>query len=473
VRWIFEFVEREMTSEEGGFYSALDADTEHEEGKFYTWTQEELKELLTPQEYGLFGGVNGVVDRQPSLDGRYVLQPIEPLPDIAARLKISMGDLAGLLEPAATKLIAARKLRPRPLTDTKIMTDWNGLMIASLADGSRILGNEEYLKSAQRAAELVLTKLRDRDGRLLHVYTNGKAKLPAYLEDYAYLLDGLLALHRATQDARWLDESRRVADQMIEYCWDESAGGFYHTAFDQDVVLARLKPIDDKALPSGNSVAVRALVELARRTGEKRYTETAARTLSAAAGVLATSPGDYPNMARGLGEYLDAGFPAALLAARPRTRDPEVVRAETKVSHDKLKPGQLFQIAVVLDIDSEWHIYANPASRPEYVPTTLDVGGDLPLEELKIQYPKPRTFQAEGIAETVAVYSGESAIKVSAKLGASAEAGNAELKLTLRYQACNNHLCLAPKTVHVIVPVVVAEEGESVRELFPDIFRDE
>ena len=458
-RWIFEFVEREMTSkEDGGFYSALDADSEDEEGKYYTWTAEEAKELLTPGEFALFGWVNGMTDRPPNLDGRYVLQPIEPLPDIAARLQTSMGNLAGLLEPAAKKLTVARNARPRPLTDTKIMTDWNGLMIAALADGSRILGNDAYLRSAERAAELILTKLRDRDGRLLHVYSAGTAKLPAYLEDYAYLLEGLLALHRATQDDRWLDEARRTADQMIEFHWDKSGGGFYHTAFDQDVVLTRMKPVDDKALPSGNSVAVRTLVELARSTGEMRYAEVAGKTLNAFAGMLAMSPGEYPYMACGLGEYLDAGFPADLLIARPRTRDPEVVETSAKVSQDTLQASRTFQLDVSIIVDPEWHVYANPASRPEYVPTTLNVTSDLPLEDLKIQYPESRAFRAEGDSEAVAVYSGRNSIKVSAKLGANAAAGDSELKLTLRYQACNNHQCLAPKTVHVRVPVTVTKE---------------
>jgi hypothetical protein len=177
-------------------------------------------------------------------------------------------------------------------------------------------------------------------------------------------------------------------------------------------------------------------------------------------------------MVRGLGEYLDAGFSASLLAARPPTRDPEVVQTVAKVSHDKLKADGTFQIAVVLDVDSEWHVYANPASRPEYVATTLQVTSELPLEELKIQYPESRTFRAEGDSESVAVYSGKNLIKVSARIGASAAPGNSELKLALRYQACNNHQCLAPKTVQIILPVIVADEGDSVRELFSDLFRE-
>jgi hypothetical protein len=468
-RQIFEFVERELTSEEdGGFYSAIDADSEEEEGKYYAWTQEELNALLSPQEFALFGWVNGVRDREPNFDGRYVLQPIEPLPEIAKRLEISMGDLAGRLESAAKKLIAARNERTRPITDTKIMTDWNGLMIAALADGSRILQNDQYRNSGERAAELILTKLRDRDDRLMHVYAAGTAKLPAYLEDYAFLLEGLLALHRASGDARWLNEARRVADQMIQFCWDESSGGFYRSAIDQDVPVVRAKPIDDKSIPSGNSVATRALVELARRSGEKRYAETAAKTFSAFAGLLTTSPGEYPYMALALGEYLDAGFPPDLLAGRLPARDPEVVQTEAKISRDTLQPGQAFQVTVTINVDPEWHIYANPASLPEYVPTTLKVVGDLPLEDVKIIYPRASQFRTEGIAETIDVYSGKIAIKLSATLGATAKAGNAELKLALRYQACNDHQCLAPKTVNLIVPIVVATDTASIRRVSPD-----
>jgi uncharacterized protein YyaL (SSP411 family) len=467
---IFKFVADEMTSDEGAFYSALDADTDHEEGKFYAWTKEEVEQILTPHEFRLFGSVNGLMG-PPNFEEQYVLQPVDALPEIATRMKISIGDLSGLLEPAAKKLIEARKKRERPLTDTKVMTDWNGLMIAALADGYRILKNEAYLQSAERAATLILTKVRDENGRLLHVYAGGKAKIPAYLDDHAFFLEGLLALHRATKDDRWLDESRRVADQMIEWFWDESNGGFFHTPSDQAVVLARTKPIDDKAIPAGNSSAVRALVELARNTGDKRYAEFAGRTLSAFAGMLATSPGEYPYMARGLGEYHDGGFPPSLLTARPPTREPEVVRARAQVSHDKLQRGKTFQIRVEFIVDSEWHIYANPASRPEYVATTLQVTSATPIEAVKVQYPDSSKFRTEGIAEPIDVYSGrQNLIKVSARVGDDAATGKSELKLALRYQACNDHQCLAPKTLQIILPVVVAEDGESVTELFSDLF---
>src|SRR5262249_39012313 len=149
-----------------------------------------------------------------------------------------------------------------------------GLMIAALADGYRLLGDEAYRRSAETAAGVIFDKLRNPNG-LLHVYAAGHAKQPAYLEDYVFLIHGLLALHQATDQSRWLDGARSLADRMVTLFWDDASGGFFRTASDQDIVLTRLKPSDDSVLPSGNSAAVRALVALSQRTGERRYAELA------------------------------------------------------------------------------------------------------------------------------------------------------------------------------------------------------
>ncbi len=473
-REILSFVARELTSPDGGFYAALDAESEHEEGKYYAWRADEIKPLLTPAEFALLSKISGL-DAAPNFPpedpDRYVLHFTAPLPRVAEATGKPLAEVIATLKAAEQKLLAARLKRTRPLLDTKILTDWNGLMIVALADAQRVLGDEQYGRAAARAADLLLRKVRDENGRLLHTYTAGVAKLPAYLEDHAYLLRGLVALYRATNDERWLHESRTLADQMATLFWDDSTGGFFRTASDQEIVLTRLKSAADSVLPSGNSAAVRALVELARHTKDERYAELAGRTLAAFAGALASDPSEHATMLRGLCEYLDAGLPSAFLSMRPAMSQPQVLKVNAALSLDRLVPGRDFQIAVMIEIDPQWHIYANPASRPDFVATTVDVSSELPIKVVDVQYPAAVEFRAEGFDEAVSVYSGRVLIRVRAKLADHAKPGRHEIELALRYQACNNQRCLAAQTTKYRMTATVAAPGEKVREMFPDLFR--
>jgi hypothetical protein len=457
---IFEFVENELTSPEGGFYTALDAESEHEEGKYYVWTKQQVQSLLSPPEFDLFAKVQ--MKGPPNFsDDRYVLQLGNSLRAVAEEHGVNEGNLAGLLEQAAAKLLVARSQRTRPLLDTKILTDLNGLMIGALADGYRVLGNEAYRASAEQAANLLLDKSRDAEGRLYHVYAAGSAKGAAYLDDHAFLIDGLLALYRATQEDRWLAAARTISDQMNELFWDESDGGYFQTAKDQPVVLTRLKPTHDASVPSGNSVAALALVRLAQATGEASYAERAGRTLRAFSASVTQSPGQWPLMARALGEYLDAGYKNELLGTRTQAVDPQVVQAQAIMQQKQITAGRAFQFDVALEIERQWHIYANALSSPQYVPTTLEVTSSFPVADVSVEYPRPRPYQPPGVDEAVAVYSGRERIRVRAKVDANAPIGPGEIQLSFRYQACNDQRCLAPKTIHLALPVEVVAPASS------------
>jgi uncharacterized protein YyaL (SSP411 family) len=317
-RGIAEFVLREMTDPEGGFYSALDAETDAEEGKFYVWTDAELQEALTPEELELVRGtlvwnsaaalatldeairpqaaqVLGAGD-EPIFEGKHVLLLARPLAQLAIDLKTTPEALAAELAPIRQKLLDVRSQRERPLTDTKVLTAWNGLMIRGLADAGRILKEERYVAAAARAADFVLARLRTDDGRLLRSYAAGQAKLNAYLDDYTFLVGGLIALHRATGDARWLDAAGQLTEKQFEHYWDDAQGGFYFTSHDHEQLIARGKDPVDSALPAGNTVAVENLIYLSDALGKPEYRERATHAARTALPLLERAPTAAPRL---------------------------------------------------------------------------------------------------------------------------------------------------------------------------------
>ena len=307
---ILQFVQREMLDEGGGFYAALAAETDAEEGKFYRWTKTELDKLLSDDERELFGEIynlNGEPNfRDPHSDGEYYVPLLtKSLREHANEREISLEELLERLRPTREKMFAARSERKRPLTDTKILTSWNGLMIRGFADAGRLLDEPAYTKVAARAADFVLENLRE-DGRLLRTHTAGEAKLNGYLVDYALLVDGLLALHKADGDAKWLEAARAITDKQIELFWDENDGGFYFTSDDHEALIARAKNPVDTVIPSGNSVAAGNLLALSETSGDEELRSKAHRTMISSGVYLRLSPGNVPRMAVHIAEFLDA-----------------------------------------------------------------------------------------------------------------------------------------------------------------------
>lgn len=306
------FVGREMTSPEGGFYSALDAETGGEEGRFYVWTGREIDAVLTDQaEAALFKKVYGD-DGSPNFEDKYhILVLPEPYAEVARELKLTEEQLDARLAPARRKMFDARAKRPRPFLDTKVLTAWNGQMIAGYAAAGQALHEPKYLDSAARAADFVLKNLRTKEGRLLRSYgarpgQPAEARLNAYLDDYAFLTHGLLNLNDATGQKKWLDEAKALTETMIQFHSDKDAGGFFYTSNDHEKLFARAKDQYDGAQPSGNSVAARNLVRLWVKTGDDRYRALAEKTFKAFAGSLKSNPSSLTTMADALGLYRDA-----------------------------------------------------------------------------------------------------------------------------------------------------------------------
>jgi len=282
-REIFAYVLRDMTAPEGGFYSAEDADSEGEEGKFYLWTTDEVREVLGEDDaefisnvFNLENGGNFIDEVKEQRTGANIPHLTASLDDIAESRGIGRGDLVSRIAAARERLFEVRENRVHPHKDDKILTDWNGLMIAALAKGASVLGDQEYADAARRSADFLLRTMRDDEARLVHRYRDGDAGIDASAEDYAFLTWGLLELYEATFDASYLAEAVSLNADLLERYWDDDGGALFFTADDAESLLTRRKEIYDGAIPSSNSVAMLNLLRLARITGDPELEERAA-----------------------------------------------------------------------------------------------------------------------------------------------------------------------------------------------------
>jgi hypothetical protein len=289
-REIFDYVLRDLLSPEGGFYSAEDADSEGEEGKFYVWQEEEIRAVLPVEEtelaFKLFNVEaygNFVEETSGRRTGRNVLYLGKPLSEWSLELGLSENELGKRLEKIRQKLFEERGRRVRPHRDDKILADWNGLMIVALAKGAQVLAEPSYYaEAAERAAGFILRAMRDPEGGLLHRYREGEAAVAAFLDDYAFLIWGLIELYETTFKPRHLRAALELSETALERFWDEERGGFFFTAQDAEV-LVRRKEIYDGAVPSGNSVMMLNLLRLGRMTGRHELEERAAEIAELAA----------------------------------------------------------------------------------------------------------------------------------------------------------------------------------------------
>ena len=279
---IITYVLRDMTSKEGGFYSAEDADSEGIEGKFYLWTPQEIKSLVGKKEAAVFSSVFNVKEGgnfEEAGPGHNIDQNIlhlkKPPGDHAKDMGISEDQLRRRLEASRQTLFDAREKRIHPFKDDKILTDWNGLMIAALARAAYVLDNRNYAAAASKAADFILQNLTANNGRLLKRYRQGRSGLAAHLNDYAFMVWGLIELYQATYQIEYLKQAIELNEKMLVHFWDQQNGGLYITADDAEKLLVRSKEIYDGAIPSGNSVAVYNLLRLAHLTGQTDYMEKA------------------------------------------------------------------------------------------------------------------------------------------------------------------------------------------------------
>jgi len=482
-REIYDWALREMSHKDGAFYSALDADSEGVEGKFYLWTLDEIIKILGEHDGELFCRVYNIEpegnfrdEAALDLNGTNIPHMKNSLEDIAESEGLAINILRSRLAKARQKLLERRVKRIWPHLDDKVLTSWNGLMIGSLAYGGRHLNEPRYTAAAEKTATFILTAMRA-DGRLLRTFREGEAKLNAYLDDYAFLADGLLDLYETTENDRWLEETKALTQVLTNHYWDEADGGFFFTSGDHEELLTRSKDPFDKAIPSGNGIAARVLVRLGLMTGEQSYLDRAQATFDAFAGLMTQAPHGTENLILALAMYSDK----ASSMGKPEKRNEQAssdmdvkadarvaerpVTAEVFVSRLKAAPGQSFPAALRLTIAEGWHINSSTPIQEYLKPLYIDLEDETNISIEDISYPEGTTVTFPFSADPLSVYDGEVWVKIELKVTENAKKGICELGLEIRVQPCNDNSCMAPKTLTLVVPIEISDDadGDGVR----------
>ena len=333
------YLMREMLHTEGGFYSTQDADSEGKEGKFFVWTEAEITRILGEEASEIFGRIYDVSE-EGNFEEKNILHPILTLEQASKFFRREPKAIESLVSDAKVKLFEEREKRIKPFRDEKILTSWNGLMLSGLAEAIKISRRPAYLEAANRTVGFIFTKM-FRDGRLLHTYKNGTAKILGYLDDYAFLAAGLLDLFEATLNRADLDRAVELAEIMSDEFWDEAGGGFFYTGRSHERLIAQSKPIFDGSIPSGNAVATQVLLRLYHYKGKEDYLKRAERILRAYYNAMENQPFGFAHMLAALDFYLQKPKEVVLVGDK---KEPKTVELLTKI-HSLYVPNMTLQLA--------------------------------------------------------------------------------------------------------------------------------
>ena len=440
------FLERKMRDESGFFWSALDAETDGEEGAYYVWTRSELEEVLGAEDFQFAAPLLGF-DGPPFFEGSYyVLHLPKPLAEQAAARRMTLDEVHQALDPIRRRLLEVRQTRQPIATDDKVLTDWNGMAIAGLATAGRLLPDPALVASAEMAARAVHKHLRVAGGGLAHTWRRGEARVEAFLSDYVFLTHGLIALYDATGQAEWLEAARETTEEQMARLRDP-LGGFFNAAERSDL-LVRGKELVDGAVPAANGVAVVNLLALAERTGESRWRDEAEAALKAFATELEQAPQGARTMSTALLRFdpeRRSGDSAELPRETPmQKRAAAAVGVHLELGAADDEGWRPFELR--LEIEPGLHLQANPAGADYLVPTEVHVSS---AELAAVEYP-PGERLASAFDETpIPVYTGRSEIRGRVR---------GEGTLHLGYQACSDTGCLP--VVRVDLPLARGSSAE-------------
>ena len=466
-----DYVLRDMTSPDGAFYSATDADSEAAdgesvEGEFFVWNEAQLRDALEPADADLTIRLFGVTD-EGNFEHRNILFLDRPLDESAGDLGLSLPDLLSHLDRIRERLYQVREERLHPLRDDKILTSWNGMMIRALAEAADALGEPVYAEAAARSAELLWRHGRREDGGLWRVWLDGEASTSGLVQDYAHLAHAMVALYDVTGDRIWLERAGVVASAMVERFWDPTpatteagtatasslgSGFFVAERTAANLLIAQPKSPTDGAVPSGNSVAVRALAELGRK-GEPGATDRALATVAAFAANVERAPAAYTYMLTGLAVALDG-------EAGPRGTAGSGAVAAAASLRPAADAGE-YEVDLDLVIADGWHLNGPEPLQEDLIGTEV-LGAGSAFELADLRYPEPRRTQVSTQSGDVLIYEDTQRIAFRIRAAPESEGGSppVSVPISIRLQACDDRVCLLPETVVLEVPLVaVAASG--------------
>jgi uncharacterized protein YyaL (SSP411 family) len=433
-----DYVLREMTAPQGAFYSATDADSEGEEGLFFTWTLREIRDTLTPEDAELAKSLYSV-SRLGNFEGRNILHLERSLEGYAQKHGMDLHTLRQRVDRINEALLQARNQRIPPLRDDKIITAWNGMMITAFAEAASLLDSDAYRQAAAAAAEFLWQKNRRGPGQLWRAHLDGRSSIDARQEDYAYFAEALLALYDLTGEQHWLERAGELADALLERFIDNEGGGFYLNDA-QASITAMGRPKDDGgdgATPSGTSVALQALQGLWRRTGNLTYRQQTDSLIGHFASSLARQPHAYSYMLTAIACHREGELRSHAYAAQGGIRLSASVSPHTARS---------MRLTVTLEIPPGWHINSAQPGNDELIGTQLHLAdGSSGWELGPVVYPEGELQTLALQKNPVSLYSGRVRLEASVRPTA-ATASHSTLPLGVRLQACNDKVCLPPET---------------------------
>ncbi|MEW7974333.1 MAG: thioredoxin domain-containing protein [Candidatus Thiodiazotropha endolucinida] len=439
-----DYVLREMTLPEGGFYSATDADSEGEEGLFFIWTREQISAALAPQDAELANSLYGVTP-QGNFEGRNILHLNQDLEEYAEEHDLSIDSLRTQIDRINKKLLQVRSRRSPPLRDDKIVTAWNGMMITAFAQAAQILENPEYRKAAIKAAEFNWQHNRRGKGMLWRVHLDGESSIPATQEDYAYLAEALLYLYDLTAEAKWLQRAEELAHALTDRFFDTDEGGFFMNEA-QSGITAMGRPKDegsDNAMPSGSSVAIHVLQRLWQRTGKLDYRRQTDALIARFAPSIERNPTSYGYLLTATASHLHGELGGLAYAAQGG------IRIEGAVA---LSSNQLL-LSVDIDIPDGWHINSNQPMAKDLIATRLKLSERVQGWQMgPVTYPEGARQVLAFQQQPLSVFSGKVRLQALVSTEESSPTAPLILPLEIHLQACNDQVCLAPETVTLSLP---------------------
>ncbi len=431
-RRTLDYVLRDMTAESGMFYSATDADSEGEEGRFFIWTPEQLTDVLGEEDAALASAVWNVTG-EGNFEGTSILHTPQSLGEIATALDLDADSLQQKVDQWSEALRLAREEREHPLRDEKFISSWNGMMISAFAEGADRLGHAPYLDAAIRAGNAVWQNLRQPDGSLYRTSFDGQASIDGTQADYAYLAEAYLALYDATGDTTWLTRARQLTETMNSSFWDEKNGAYFMGAsvVSGASLSSRPKDLNDNSIASGNSVALRVLSRLFTRTGEPDYEARANQLIAALSSRLSQQPAGYYYLLTGIGEHLEGEAGNLQYGGRG------VARARAFKRDDKL--------VVAINLKDNWHINSDVPLQDYLIATALTDADGQALSNIEFPDAHRRTlgFQRAEL----------SLFENDFEIVADWPDSDHELAVlvNLKLQACNDEICLAPENLPLTV----------------------